>query len=267
MYPNQFECHFVVSGIVKLLVNGGANLYAKTYKDLLPVQLTTDQATYDYLSARMKSDMEDRISPRQIEPPSPRPPPRKSNFERESRVDQDQWTNGSWVSNSRSMSITKAVEPEKSMQTLQVRYNPGVIVNAGEGRETSSSDEAFGDSSSNMIIQPEYGFSDIQSYSVTGRHGTGAHVMDWDAYKDVPLHPTYHSYDYRGNGNSHGQNMSRNEKVGLEQRPMMDVWMPEEPGSSRALLTKPSSEPLPQERYNPCLSFCPFKKDQRAESE
>lgn len=251
MYPNQSECHFVVRGIVKLLVNAGANLYAKTYKDLLPVQLTTDQATYDYLSARMKSDMEDRISPRQLKPPSPRPPPRKSNFERASRVDQDQWTNDSWVSNSRSMSISEAGEPEKSMQTLQVRYNPGVIVNAGEGRETSSSDQAFGEnSSSNMIMQPGYGFPDRQSYSVTGRQGTGANGMDWDACRDVPLHPTYQSYDYRGSAINHGQNMSRNERVGLEQNPMMDVWMPEGPGSSRALLTRPSSAPLLQERYN-----------------
>jgi len=49
-------------GILKLLLVAGANLYAKTDENLLPIQVAADESIYKYLSARMRADMEDRMN-------------------------------------------------------------------------------------------------------------------------------------------------------------------------------------------------------------
>lgn len=238
-------------GIVRILVVAGANVYAKTDGDLLPIQLTADQAIYDYLSARMISEMEERISPRQGKPPSPRPFARHSSFQRSDRIERPWNDDNGFDKSGKSTELTEVGE----MQRVKGMKVPGGKVTKREGgevfeRHATGSGQLYGEGlSSSMILQSGHLGPDRQTVLGPSRQASGANVMDWETYGDAPPAPTYQGYGERIFSTNQGSSRLQDERAGSEQSKDMDVWMQDGTGSSNSTIVRPTLGQDSQDRY------------------
>lgn len=210
----------MVRGIVNILLVGGANIYAKTDGDLLPVQLATDSTIYEYLSARMKLDMEGRMSPRQAKFPflgSLNFP----SFQRPASADQDQWTD---------------------------HGAPGVAANKGGGyqdREIMGPVQGFGEGAH---MQPGIGGIERQSSVNSASQAIGSRLMDWETFRNSPSEPVHQVFIHRAFTNE-SPNVVSNEWSNSEFNQGMDVLMQDGTGYSKGSFTRPLSEQVLQEKY------------------
>lgn len=228
----------MVRGIVNMLLVAGANIYAKTDGDLLPVQLATDPATLEYLSAQMKSDMEDRISLKQTKFASAGPGSRFSSFLRPTSADQDQWTESAWVANNRSTSFSEVGGTDRIMREA-INRNTGV---GYQDREILGPVQSFREGAN---TEPGFGGVDRQSSLNFASQAIGSRLMDWEAVRNSPS-------DLPNQGLVHRAftNQSPNEWSNFIFNPSMDVWMQDGTGHSKGSFTRPSFEQPLQEKYD-----------------
>ena len=213
-------CLTVFRGIVNILLVGGANMYAKTDGDLLPIQLAADPAIYEYLSARMKLDMEDRMSPRQAKYPSSGSFNFPS-FQRPASTDQDQWTE--YVA-------------------------PGAVANKGGGyqdREIMGPVQGFEEGSNK---QPGIGGVERQSSLNSASQAVGSRLMDWETFRTSSSEPSHQVSVHRAFTNQ-SPNVVSNEWSNSEFNQGMDMLMQNGTGYSKGSFTRPLSEQVLQEKY------------------
>lgn len=165
--------HYAVAsgnrGIVNILLYAGANIYAKSDSDLLPVQLATDPAISEHLGARMKSDIEGRMSPR--------PTLAHSSIH---MPDLYQWRKNSLFSNNRSTSFSEAGEFDRSMREGHERnMTSGMDVNTGSSQdhEVAGTIQGYREDAS---IQPEKWGANRQISQNTAGQAVGSSPMDWE---------------------------------------------------------------------------------------
>lgn len=210
----------MVRGIVHILLAGGANIYAKTDSDLLPVQLAADPAIYEYLSARMKLDMEGRMSPRQAKFPSSGPL-NFSSFQRPASANQDQWT---------------------ELGAL------GIAANRGGGyqdREIMGHIHDFGEGAN---MQSGIGGAEKQSSLNSTSQAIGSRLMDWESFRNSSPEHFHQAFVHRAFTN-HSPNIVSNEWNNSEYNQSMDVLMQDGTGYSNGSFTRPLSEQVVQEKY------------------
>ncbi|KAG0579924.1 hypothetical protein KC19_4G135200 [Ceratodon purpureus] len=209
-------------GIVNILLAGGANIYAKTDGDLLPVQLAIDASIYEYLSARMKLDMEGRMSPRQAKFASPGSL-NFSSFQRPASADQDQWTEHGAL---------------------------GVAANKGGGyqdRELRSPVQGFGEGTH---MQPGIGGIQRQSSLDSASQAVGSRLKDWETFRNSASNSAsepVHQVSIHRAFISQRPNVVSNEWSNSEFNQGMDVLMQDGTGYSKGSFTRPLSEQVLQE--------------------
>jgi hypothetical protein len=206
----------MVRGIVNILLVGGANIYAKTDSDLLPVQLATDPAIYEYLSTLMKLDMEGRISPRQAKVPSPSSLNIPS-FQRPTSIDQDQWT---------------------EQGVLDVAANGG---GGYQDREIIDHAQGFGEGAN---VQARIGGIERQSFLNSANEAVGSRLMDWENFRNSSSEPAHEVLVHRAS-----TNQSPNEWNNSEFNQGMDVLMQDGTCYSKGSFTRPLSKQILQEKY------------------
>lgn len=204
----------MVRGIVNILLASGANIYANlTDGDLLPVQLAIDASIYEYLSARMKLDVEGRMSPGQAKFASPGSL-NFSSFQRPASADQDQWT------------------------------EHGAL-----DRELRSPVQGFGEGTH---MQPGIGGIQRQSSLDSALQAVGSRLKDWETFRNSASNsasePVHQVSIHRAFINQR-PNVVSNEWSNPEFNQGMDVLMQDGTGYSKGSFTRPLSEKVLQEMY------------------
>lgn len=223
---NHVRSVATIRSIVNTLLCAGANIYAKSDGDILPVQLATDQATLDFLSTRMKSDMEDRISPKQAK--------FASNFPRSPTNDQAQaqalWTETALLANNKPTGFCEARSPDRIV---------GESINKNAAAEYQDRE----------IL----GASTQSGFSAVAGQAAGSRLMDWEALRNMSSEIPNQNFVHRG-FDTQSSNTVPNEfsNSGISQS--MDVWMQDGAGRSQGSLTRPSFEVV-QEKYGSALCF------------
>nr|XP_024370794.1 uncharacterized protein LOC112280062 isoform X3 [Physcomitrium patens] len=240
--------HYAVAsgnrGIVNILLYAGANIYAKSDSDLLPVQLATDPAISEHLGARMKSDIEGRMSPR--------PTLAHSSIH---MPDLYQWRKNSLFSNNRSTSFSEAGEFDRSMREGHERnMTSGMDVNTGSSQdhEVAGTIQGYREDAS---IQPEKWGANRQISQNTAGQAVGSSPMDWEIVRNPSFEVFRQGLVHRAFSNQ-SSNITSNENSIYSPNKGMDTWMQDGTSSFKGSLTRlplqrvPSIKAAPKHNLN-----------------